>query len=151
MTGKTLSLLEGDSRNLVFLLDESLIPAVGNALNLVGYRFISTVVAFEKRANVKDPEVIEWAKSNRAVWVHADDSAKREHRKLILAAEIRTVWLYRRKGKMSDKEMLRALSFAMPEILERFDKHPARRHLKVSTHGAEPHPAIRVEDYDMLG
>jgi len=67
---------------------------------------------------------------------------------LIVAAEIKTVWLYRNKGKMTDKEMLRALAFALPEILDRFSKRPTHRHLKVS-HGSEPHPAIKVEDYDI--
>ena len=106
-------------------------------------------MVFDKRSNVKDPEVIEWARINHAVWVHADDSAKREHRKLIVAADIRTVWLFRHKGKMNDKEMLRALTVALPVILDQFTKHPNRRHLKVTCHGSEPHPAIKVEPYEI--
>lgn len=60
--------------NPIFLLDESLVPAVAKALSLVGYDFVDVVDALGQKG-VKDPETIEWCKERRAVWVHADDRA----------------------------------------------------------------------------
>ena len=61
----------GDSpHDIEFLLDESLVPNVAEALRLVGFRFTSVKDVFGKGA--LDPEIIDWAHDHNAVWVHAD-------------------------------------------------------------------------------
>lgn len=63
----------------LFLLDESLTPAVAEALSRVGYRFVTLAAAFGRKG-VEDPEIIEWCREQDAAWVHADDRARKEHR-----------------------------------------------------------------------
>ncbi len=101
-----------------FLLDESLVPKVAEALALVGYDF----VVCEK--GMKDPEVIDWCRENHAVWVHADDRARREHRVLLQATGIRTIWVYRPKSGMSAREQLRILAMSCLIFCKRREAAP---------------------------
>ena len=78
------------------MLDESLVPGVARALSLVGYSVHNVDDALGRRG-VKDPEIIHWCRENEAVWIHADDNARREHARLINAAGISTVWMPRPK------------------------------------------------------
>ena len=122
---------------------------VADALSLVGYSFTTVFSVWNGQDGIKDPEIISWCQANDTIWVHADDSAKRDHAKLILASQIRTVWVYRRDGKMSGADQLRALAFALQEIMARFRQHQTRRHYKVTVHGQLPHTAIRIDEYEI--
>lgn len=119
-----------EPHNPLFLLDESLVPAVARALNEVDYRF--TIVVDALGAQTKDPESIDWCRERDAVWVHADDRARKEHRALLQRSGIRTVWVYRKHGRMTGREQLRILSFVLPRLLERWRRHPGIRHYRAS-------------------
>ena len=138
MTGKP----DFERREPHLLLDESLVPAVAEALSLVGYTISSTLTTFE-RQGVGDPEIIEWCRSNEAVWIHADDRARRQHGKLIQTAGIRTIWVYRTRGAMSAREQLRVLSFALPKLMESWRERPRDRHYRVSAANPTSTPSVR--------
>ena len=139
MTGKRASLAD----NLRFLLDESLVPVVAQALASVGYE-IADVESSLGSKGVKDPEIIEWCKVNNAVWVHADDRARKQHRALLLTSGIRTVWVYRKRGAMSAKEQLRVLSFTLPQLLHNWQEFPRQRHYRVSATDEFSKPSLRT-------
>ena len=127
-----------------FLLDESLVPAVAEALQLVGYDF--TVA--EKGA--QDPEIIEWCRANQAVWIHADDRARKEHRVLLQTSGIRTLWVYRQHGRMTGREQLRILSFVLPHFLKAQAERPAVRHYKVSAANDLSKPTLRPDPWTTI-
>ncbi|MCK4817267.1 hypothetical protein KA005_15965, partial [bacterium] len=97
--------------NPLFIIDDSLDRNVAEALQLVSYNATSVYKAFKGKDGVKDPVIIEWCRVNNAIWVHADDKARKEHRKDILTAKIGLLWIYRPGGIMSSKEQLRILSY----------------------------------------
>ena len=138
MTGK----LGSDPDNPLFLLDESLTPAVAEALALVGYRFVTVVAAFGRNA-VEDPEIIEWCRAQNAVWVHADDRARKQHRALLLRSGILTVWVYRKRGRMTAREQLRVLVYALPQLLRDWREQPHVRHYRVAAANEYAKPGVR--------
>ena len=125
-------------RSARFLLDESLVPAVAKALELVGYDFIVA------KQGAKDPEIIELCSVNQAVWIHADDRARREHRVRLQTSGIRTIWVYREGGHMTGKEQLRVLSFVLPLFLNALIEHPRVRHYKASARNDLSKPTLRA-------
>lgn len=129
----------------LFLLDDSLSRDVAKALGLVGYNFTSVFDAFDGRPRVLDPEIIDWAKDHNAVWIHADDKAKKKHRAQILDAGIKTLWIYRRKGKMSSRDQLRILSYVPPNLIDQYNKQPTHPHYEVSSHGQLHQTRIRLK------
>ena len=139
MTGKFAS----NPDDPLFLLDESLTPAVAEALALVGYRFVTLVAAFA-RQGVEDPEIIEWCRIHDAIWVHADDRARKQHRTLLQRSGIRTVWVYRKRGAMTGKEQLRILSFVLPQLLAQWRDRPTVRHYRVSAANDQAKPGMRA-------
>lgn len=124
--------LDSDPNNPVFLLDESLVPVVAKALALVGYRIFDVATALGREGTL-DPEIITWCREHQAVWIHADDRAKRKHKVLLETNAIRTLWVYRIGGKMSGKEQLRILSFVLPKYIENMRVNPKVRHYKANT------------------
>lgn len=120
-----------------FLLDESLDPAVAEALRLVGYDF--TV----RQKSAQDPDIIEWCRVNQAVWVHADDRARREHRVQLQTSGIRTVWVYRERGRMTGVEQLRILSYVLPHFLKALVERPRERHYRASAANDLSKPSLR--------
>lgn len=136
--------LVSDPTDPLFLLDESLTPAVAEALASVGYRFVTVRAVFAGRTAVEDPEIIEWCRANGAVWVHADDRARKQHRALLQRSGIRTVWVYRKRGAMTSKEQLRILSFVLPQLLEQWQGHPTDRHYRVSAANDRAKPGVRA-------
>lgn len=108
----------------VLSIDNSLSPSVAAALKDVGYRCVvqDDVPEFRSLPSVKDElHIIPWCGEHEAVWVHRDDNARTEHAKHIATAGVRTIWVYAPPGfKFSMREQLRALAFALPEILEDF-------------------------------
>ena len=134
--------LGSEPPNPLFLLDESLVPAVANALELVGYRFTSVRAVFAEDS-VKDPDVIDWCRAQEAVWVHADDRARKHHKALIVQSGIRTVLVYRKRGRMTGKEQLRVLSFVLPHLLQEWETHPTVRHYRVAAANSLAKPGVR--------
>ena len=133
----------------LFLLDDSLSRDVARALSFVGYNFTSVFDAFDSRPRVLDPDIIDWAKDHNAVWIHADDKAKKKHRAQIRGAGIRTLWIYRRKGEMSSKDQLRVLSYVLPNLIEQYNKQPTRLHYEAASHGQPHQPRIRLRPVDL--
>ena len=130
------------------MLDESLSPNVAKALRLVGYNFTTVSEAF-KHSGVPDPEIIKWTKASNAIWVHADDRAKKKHRAQILSAGIRTLWVYRPKWGMSSKEQLRILSYVLPNLIEQYAQHPRRLHYEIAVHGEANRTRIKLRSADL--
>ena len=125
-----------------FLLDESLVPAVAQALQLVEYDILDVPSAFGKEGTT-DPELIDWCSDNAAVWIHADDRARKRHRALLQTSGIRTLWVYRKRGAMSAKEQLRVLSSVLPRLLRKIAEQPAMRHYRASAANEESAPSLR--------
>ena len=115
-----------------FLLDESLVPQVAEALRLVGYRINDPVSVF-RREGVTDPEIIDWCRDNDAIWINADDSARRQHKKKLQTSGVMTLWIRRPKGKMSGREQLRIISYALPILIDKLDSSEKRHYNAFST------------------
>ena len=124
------------------LLDESLIPAVARALALVGYDVVDAVAA-TGRQGASDPEIIDWCRRHGAAWIHADDRARRQHKALLQTSGIRTLWVYRERGRMSGKEQLRILAFTLPRLVRKWEESPGVRHYRASAVNPESVPSLR--------
>ena len=141
MTGKYASGLP----EYLFLLDESLLPAVAKALRLVGHNIRNVAEALGGKG-VKDPEIIEWCGQNNAIWVHADHRARKEHKHLLQTSGICTICIYRKRGKMTGKEQLRILAFVLPKVIESIGKHPKDRHFRAFAANSLATPTLRKID-----
>lgn len=108
---------ESAERNPRLLLDASLSPVVAKALASVGWH-IDYVSAVFGNNDAQDPEIIDWCRKNSAVWIHADDRAKKQHKATLQTSGIKTIWVYRQRGRMSAREQLRILSSILPRIIE---------------------------------
>ena len=126
----------------LLLLDESLSPAVAQALRLVDYN-ITTAGAVFSREGVLDPDIIAWCRDHRAVWVHADDRARNEHRALLQTSGIRTLWVRRQRGGMGRSEQLRILSFVLPKLFENWRRSPRVRHYSAAAASPTSTPSLR--------
>lgn len=138
MTGKDDSKLP-DPR---LLLDESLTPTVAQALALVGYP-IKTVRQIWQQEGAKDPEIIAWCREHDAVWIHADDRARKVHRIQLQTSGIRTLWIHRPGGAMTGREQLRILSFVLPKLAPKLRERSKARHYKVSAANPTATPSLR--------
>jgi hypothetical protein len=132
----------------ILFIDESLSPNVAKALALVAYNTITVkdVSEFQGLARVVDEVLIPWLGANHAVWIHADDNARREHGKLIVAEGIRTLWIYRPKGKMTHREQLLVLCHVLPDFLEKLRSRPKRKHYDAYIHGQPRRPRIALKE-----
>lgn len=128
----------------LFLIDESLNWNVAKALALTDYNVTSVREAFQGRLGVDDPEVISWCSQHHAVWVHADDRARKQHREELVAAGIRSRFVYRPSGQMTTKEQLRILSYVLEDLADRFCQHPKRLHYMAAVHGEKPRKRITL-------
>ena len=103
--------------NPQFLLDESLDPNVARALATVGHDIVDVRTALDperSQRRILDPEIIDWCRERGSIWIHADDRARREHRKLLQTSGIRTLLIRRPGGRMTGREQLRILAFVPP-------------------------------------
>ena len=137
MTGK--SVFGQDDQ--LFLLDRSLSLLVAKALRKVEYNFRAHDEVFDEH-NTPDPTIIDWCKENAAVWVHADERAKRQHRSALQTSGIKTLVVHRPPTGMSAKELLRILTFALPQLDERWRKDPSVRHYKVQAANSTSTPRL---------
>ena len=126
----------------LLLLDESLSPAVAQALQLVDYN-VTTIGAAFGRDGVLDPEIIPWCREHNAAWVHADDRARNEHRALLQTGGIRTLWVRRQSGSMSRSEQLRILAFVLPKLFENWRHSPRVRHYSAAAASPTSTPSLR--------
>ena len=131
-----------EPHNSPFLLDESLTTVVAQALKLVGHNIVNVETAFGWKG-ITDDAIIEWCQVNRAIWIHADDRAKRVHRVLLQTSGIRTIWVFRPGGKMTAQEQLRILTYAIPKMIEELSQHPNVRHYRVSAASPTSTPSFR--------
>ena len=124
---------------------------MGRALRKVGYRvaLVSEIDEFQGVLRVTDDKLIPWMGDRGAVWVHADDNAKREHKKLLLAHAVRTLWVHRPRGEMSSREQLRALSYVLDDFLERLGAQPRKRHYALRIHGAPHRTRIQLKAFEL--
>jgi hypothetical protein len=106
---------------------------------------VSEIDEFQGDRRVTDDKLIPWMGDRSAIWIHADDNAKREHRKLILAHAVRTLWVYRPKGTMSSREQLRALSYVLEDFLDRLRAQPRKRHYALRIHGAQNRTRVQLQ------
>ena len=95
------------------------------------------------RKGATDPEIIKWCRDYNAVWVHADDRAKKQHKVLLETNAIRTLWVYRSGGKMSGKEQLRILSFVLPKLIRNFQARPTDRHYRANSANEQAKISLR--------
>ena len=130
------------ANNPRLLLDASLSPAVARALAEVGWDIIASASALESQS-APDPEIIEWCRQNDAVWIHADDRARRQHRVALQTSGIKTVWVNRKDGKMSSKEQLRVIAFVLPILMQNWQKAPRQRHYRVTAANEVSKPSVR--------
>lgn len=128
---------------LLFLLDESLGSPVAKAWALVQYPFV-TVEAVMGQQGVPDPEIIRWCATHNAIWVHADDQARKQHKVLLRDSGISTLLLHRKKGGMTSKEQLRILSFVLPHLIQARQQKPSARHYRASAPTELAKPALRL-------
>ena len=138
MTGKDDSKLSEPR----LLLDESLTPTVAQALALVGYS-IKTVRQVWQQEGTKDPEIIAWCQEKDAIWIHADDRARRVHRIRLQNSGIRTLCVHRPGGAMTGREQLRILSFVLPKLAQKLREQPRVRHYKTGAANPIATPSLR--------
>ena len=133
------------------VVDESLSPNVGRALRQVGYltRLVEEIAELGGVRGVRDEDLIPWMGDRNAVWIHADDDAKRRHRKLLLANQVRTLWVRRAKNGMSSREQLRVLSYVLDRFLENLRTQRGERHYEVRVHGASGRTRIQLRAVDL--
>lgn len=124
---------------------------MGRALRKVAFRvtLVSEIDEFRGMPRVTDEQLIPWMGDRNAVWVHADDNAKRKHKKLLLAHTVRTLWVYRRKGRMSSREQLKALSYVLENFLDKLRSQPSKLHYEVRVHGGQYQTRIPLRPLDL--
>ena len=110
---------------------------------------VSEIDEFQGVLRVTDGKLIPWMGDRNAIWIHADDNAKREHKKLLLAHAVRTLWVYRPKGAMSSREQLRALSYVLDDFLERLRDQPRKNHYALRIHGAPHRTSIQLKAFEL--
>ncbi len=110
---------------------------------------VSEIDEFQGVPRVTDDKLIPWMGDRSAIWINADDNAKREHKKLLLAHAVRTLWVYRPKGTMSSREQLRALSYVLEDFLERLRALPRKRHYELRIHGAPQRTRIQLKAFEL--
>ena len=128
----------------ILLLDESLAPSVAAALRLVGYDFRDVISVFGAKG-IQDPEIIAWCGDNGAVWIHADDRARRQHSDLLQTSGVRTIWVRRPGGRMERREQLRILAYVLPRLMVEWERRPRVRHYRATAATPLSNPSLRPE------
>ena len=151
-TDSQLSCFSEDPGEPLFLVDESVSPNVAKALRKVGYRtrLVREIADFAGVIGVKDEQLIPWMGINGAVWVHADNKARRRHRKLLIAHNVRTLWLHRPNGQLSSRQQLKALSYVMERFINQLIEDPGQRHYAVRIRGAHPRTTVQFQTIPRL-
>ena len=148
MSGKTDS---GGLNIPLVLIDHSLVNNVATALSLVGLPVQNAYDTFDRRDSVTDEEIIEWLspRGPAGIWVHADDRAKKRHKADIVSNRISTIWVRRKKGRMSARSQLRLLAHVIPYVLDYYSPFERPFHITTMEHGNDLRPRVRIEDYQL--
>ena len=96
-------------------MDENLSPYVTQALRLVNYNTKHGTELFPQ--GTIDPQVLQWLGLQQAVWVTADEKARRKHIREIQDAGIHIIWVRRPKEGMSAKAQLLLILWVLDPIL----------------------------------
>ena len=127
-----------------YLLDESLNPALAQALRIGGWDIenVFEVFGVEPPTRILDEQIIPRCRADGRIWVTADDAARRRHAVQLGAHDIHVLWVRRPRGRMGTPFQLAHLSQALLKLdmllAGRRDRH---RHYEVgSTLGANPKP-----------
>ncbi len=129
-----------------FLLDESLDPNVARALAIVDYDITDVRTALDPertRRRILDPEIINWCRERGSIWIHADDRARRDHKKQLQTSGIKTLLIRRPGGRMTGREQLRILAFVIPQLLDRYSQAPRVRHYRTGAVNPLSKPSLR--------
>jgi len=113
---------------------------------LVGYDIVDVETAIDpygEMSRILDPVIIEWCRVHGSVWIHADDRARRQHKKQLQTSGIRTLWVRRPGGQMTGREQLRILSFVIPKLLDNYEKAPGTRHYRTDAVNPLARPSLR--------
>lgn len=134
-------------------IDETLAaPQLFVALDAAGYRVVykDAIRDFDGVIKVKDDEhIIPWLTEHEAIWIHADDRARVEHAKLLIAGSVRSVWIYRPGGGLSLRQQLRILAYSLPRILDGFQNQRRHSHYEVRLQGMRPDAGISVKPFTL--
>ena len=95
MPGKT----DSQSRQVSYCYDESLPPAIGEALKSVGYPI------YRAPKGTRDEDLIPEMGLRNQVWITKDDRSKTQHERLLQTANISVVWV---RGLTHEKRKRRA-------------------------------------------
>ena len=102
-----------------YLIDHNLSPSYAPVFTALGYKVTSVRESFPRRIRVPDEEIIDWLAARgrqNAVWVTADEDAKKTHAKLILARNISVMWIFRPKKGLSGLQELQLLSLVIEHV-----------------------------------
>ncbi len=115
---------------------------------MVGYNAFTfrALDEFRDLKGIDDEDIIPWCGEHDAIWVHADDNSKVEHKKRLETHGVKTIWLYRPKGRMSSKDQLRALTYALPRALDRLQKY---QHIAIRVKGPPPEYGYSVTPFTL--
>jgi hypothetical protein len=97
---------------------------------------------FKDRQRVDDQEIIPWCGAHNAIWIHADDNAKVEHKKLMEENQVKSIWVYRPKGVMSSKDQLPAISYGLPRALGLLKRY---QHVEIRVKGQPPQHGYSIK------
>ena len=101
------------------------------------------------RQGVDDREIIPWVARQSGIWIHADDSARKDHTALMLAQGISTLWVHRPKYGMSGAKQLRLIAYVLDDFLEKFQLSRRPIHYRASAHGQLNRQRVRLEPYSL--
>ena len=71
------------------------------------------------------------------------------HGKQIVAGNLRTLWVYRPSGKMSTKQQLRMIAWALPRVVAQYQQFPKRRHYRLHEVGQPDLGTLRLDHFDL--
>ncbi len=114
-------------------------------MQAVGYRVNTVEEVFGERG-IKDPQIIAWCGESGAVWIHADDNARREHAREIVTAGISTVWIPRGKYGLSIKDQLGRLAYRMQAIEQWIGASNRPVHLVLRGSGTALEPRVTLKN-----
>ena len=104
-----------------YLIDHNLSPSFAPVFTALGYKVTSVKESFPNHVRVPDEEIIDWLAARgrqNAVWVTADEDAKKTHAKLILARGISVMWVFRPKKGLSGLQELQLLSLVIEHVTD---------------------------------
>ena len=98
------------------ILDQGLPPAIADALDRVGYSFISVQKAFEKlNPDTSDLEIIEWCREHDAVWFTTDLKVQKQFTQKISAIPV--VWIQQPEQGLLKRQFFLRIVWYLERIL----------------------------------